>query len=285
MKIITITSDLGTKDHYVASIKGSIHSIVDKVVVVDVSHDVKPFRVAEAAFHLLNCYKDFPKGTIHLVSVDSVPIIRLQGGMSTFPLILEHEDQYFISNDNGFFGVFLQDRAPQGLWQIDNVMTNVQNFQFPTKKIFVPAAAKILNGESLDSFCTPVNEFNKAFWHAAVLETNLIKGNILHFDSFGNAITNIHKSLFDRYEKNAPFVIFFRREEYKIDIVHNTYSEVPTGERVAIFNENGLLEIAINRGANGSGGGAEKLFGLRLDDIIRIEFQPRGSKETLESLF
>ncbi len=276
---------MGLKDHYVASLKGRIYSEIPDVRIVDVSHDVKPFRVSEAAFHLLNCYRDFPEGTVHVVGVDSVPIINFGAGHGSFPMILKYDNQYFLSNDNGFFGVFLQDKTFQGLWQIDNIMSDLSAFQFPAKKMLIPAAARILRGEDVESFATPVDQFKKALSLTAVLETNLIKGNIVHFDSYGNAITNIHKSLFDRYEKDAPFVIHFRREEYKIDRIHNTYNEVPQGERVAIFNESGLLEIAINRGANASSGGAERLFGLRLDEIIRVEFMPRGSKTTIESLF
>ncbi len=276
---------MGLKDHYVASLKGSIYRELPDAVIVDVSHEVRPFRVSEAAFHLSNCYRDFPEGTVHVVGVDSVPVINFGPGNGSFPLIMKHAGQYFISNDNGFFGVFLQDKEHEGIWQIDNIMSKLNAFQFPAKRMLVPAACRILRGENLADFATPVETYRKALSLTAVLEPNLIKGNIVHFDSYGNAITNIHKSLFERYEKDAPFVIHFRREDYKIDEICNSYNEVPEGERVAIFNENGLLEIAINRGANNSSGGAEKLFGLKLDEVIRVEFMPRGSKTTIESLF
>ena len=113
----------------------------------------------------------------------------------------------------------------------------------------------------------------------------MIKGYVIHVDNYGNAITNINQELFERFGEDTPFVLYFKRKDYFIDVISGAYNEVPQGEKVAVFNENGLLEIAINRGANGSTGGAEQLFGLRINDMIRIEFTPAGSRETIESLF
>ena len=85
--------------------------------------------------------------------------------------------------------------------------------------------------------------------------------------------------MFKEVGKGRPFTLYFRRANYDIHKIHNTYHDVPEGERVAIFSVSGYLEIAINKGVEGSGGGANKLFGLKLNDTVRIEFEERDSSE------
>jgi len=104
-------------------------------------------------------------------------------------------------------------------------------------------------------------------------------------DSYGNLITNIRKADFNHFGEKTPFAIKYLNKEYYIDEINETYNNVTMGERVALFNSSELLEIAINRGANGSTGGANKLFGMRQGDPVHVEFTPKGSKEDIESLF
>jgi hypothetical protein len=242
--------------------------------------------VAEAAFHVAQVYHHFPKGTIHIVGVDSEPIVNFGNAEGSFPCVLEMEGHYFISNDNGFFGALVGAKEYTKFYRIDDVLSRPTGLTFPTKNLLVPIAIKISNGEQLENIATEFPNFKKAFSSIPIIETNLIKGSIVHFDNFGNAITNIDKQLFERIGKNAPFFVQFKnRDSNKIDYISKSYNEVPGGEKLALFNANNLLEIAINRGANESTGGAEKLFGLRKFDIIRIEFMPRGSKESIDQLF
>lgn len=285
MKVVTLTTDMGLSDHYVASLKGTLLKSVADVAIVDITHSVRPFDVSEAAFHVKSCFKDFPDGTIHVIGVDSEPVINFNGPDGSFPCIMEYQNQYFVSSDNGFFGAFLREERPTGIWQIDNVLSNPQKFKFPTKNILLDAATKLLNGEAPASIGTLVDTYKNALTMTAISETNLIKGYVVHIDNYGNAITNIDEELFNRFGKDTPFIIYFKRKDYYIDKISGAYNEVAQGERVAIFNENGFLEIAINRGATGSTGGAEQLFGLRTGDMIRIEFTPQGSRATIDSLF
>lgn len=285
MQIITLTSDMGVRDHYVAAIKGAIYKHCPTATIVDISHTVKPFDVAEAAYYVSSCFEEFPLGTVHIIGVDSEPMVNFGGSEGCFPSILFFKGHYFISNDNGFFGTFLLDQQATAFYRVDDVLSRMDLFKFPTKNMLVPAACRILNGESLESFASPYASYKKAYSPMAHIETNLIKGNVIHIDNYGNLITNVNEALFDRFGKETPFTIYYRNRDYHIDEISATYNSVPNGEKVAIFNNNGLLEIAINRGANMSNGGAEKLFGIRIGDVIRIEFTPRGSRNTLESLF
>jgi S-adenosylmethionine hydrolase len=246
---------------------------------------VNPFDVAEAALHIANCYSDFPEGTVHVIGVDSEPLINFGESDGAFPSILVFEGHYFISNDNGFFGSFLQDKQAEAFYRIDDVLSKQELFKFPTKNMLIPVACRILKGEKIETFASPEKAFKKAFMPNALIDTNLIKGTIIHIDNYGNLITNIHVSLFERFGKDIPFIIYYRNKDYHIDELSPTYNSVPSGEKVAIINENGWLEIAINRGAKGNGSGAEQLFGVRTGDIIRVEFTPRGSRSTIDSLF
>lgn len=282
---------MGLSDHYVASLKGAILSELSNVSIVDISHEVKPFDVSEAAYLLAACYKDFPKGTVHVIGVDSEPVVNFGGTDGAFPSIMMIRDQYFICNDNGFFGAFLKDQQPDSFWRIDDVLSNPKLFKFPTKNLLLPAGIKLLNGEKIESIASPFEGYRSAFSLTAISEQDLIKGHIVHIDNYGNAITNVNRDLFDQVGKKAPFVLLFKRaskhtrSDYYFDHIANAYNEVPPGEKVALFNDQGFIEIAINRGANNSTGGAAQLFALQKGDMIMIEFTPQGSRKTIDSLF
>ncbi len=282
MGIITLTTDMGLTDYYVAVLKGNLFKLAPGASVVDITHQVRPFDIADASYYIQAAFREFPDGTVHIIGVDSEPIINSSNG--AYPSILFFKGHYFISNDNGIFALILRGEQPDGFWRIDNVLSNPKGLRFPVKNIFVPTAARILAGESLNDIGSEETSWRVAHTVNAVIEENLIKGSIVHIDHYGNAITNITKEIFGRFE-DAPFTILFRKREYYIDEISSTYNDVAPGERLAFFNDNNLLEIAINKGATGNGGGADSLFGLRIHDLVRIEFNPRGSAKTLDSLF
>ncbi|MCH1479898.1 MAG: SAM-dependent chlorinase/fluorinase [Crocinitomicaceae bacterium] len=287
MQILTLTSDTGLQDYYIASLKGAILKTMPEVQIVDISHSIQPFDVASAAFQMQCCYKDFPDGTIHLIGVDSEPLIQppeysdASSFVSSYPTVMKFHNQYFISNDNGFFGAFLDDQEPQELWRYTVDLKNVLELKYPMKNCFVPLAKRIIEKENLETFAEAVNKYKKALIPKAVIEEFIVRGIIIHIDSFGNLITNISKADFERLPQDAPYSIKFANEKYYIDHISETYNAVQQGERVALFNENNLLEIAINRGARQSTGGADILFGMKLGDRLRIESSPAGSRKTL----
>jgi S-adenosylmethionine hydrolase len=287
MQILTLTSDTGLQDYYIAALKGAILRTMPEVQIVDISHSIQPFDVASAAFQMQCCYKDFPDGTIHLIGVDSEPLIQppeysdASSFISSYPTVMKFHNQYFISNDNGFFGAFLDDQEPEELWRYTVDLNNALELKYPMKNCFVPLAKRIIEKENLETFAEAVNKYKKALIPKAVIEEYIVRGIVIHIDSFGNLITNISKADFERLPKDAPYSIKFANEKYYIDHISETYNAVQQGERVALFNENNLLEIAINRGARQSTGGADILFGMKLGDRLRIESSPAGSRKTL----
>jgi S-adenosyl-L-methionine hydrolase (adenosine-forming) len=283
MQIITLTTDMGTSDHYVAALKGSIYRHAPEATIIDISHHVRAFDIVQASYVLQSVFREFPEGTVHIMGIDSEPVINSMEGQ--YPAILKYQGHYFVTSDNGFIALLLKDERPQGCWLIDNALSQPSGFHFPTKSIFVPAAIKLAQGVPPEEFASVHESWNRAFTFNPVIEENLIKGSIIHIDHYGNAITNITRELFGRFEEETPFTILFRKRDYYIDTISGSYNEVQPGERVAIFNSNDHLEIAINKGARGSSGGADTLFGLHIGDVVRVEFTPRGSATTLQSLF
>ena len=106
-----------------------------------------------------------------------------------------------------------------------------------------------------------------------LVESNLIRGMIIYIDSYGNAITNITIDLFKQIGNGRDFTIMLPRSKYNISELSRNYADVPEGEPLALFSSSGNLQIAINKGVESMGGGANKLLGLKLNDIIQVEFE------------
>ena len=283
MQIITLTTDNGYHDYYVAAIKGRLLQAFPTAHVIDISHGITPFNISEAAYQLRCCFHEFATGTIHLIGVDSEPVFEAQ--KERYPGILKYKGQYFICNDNGFFGSFLEEDFPDEFYHYTAIKDQPQAWRFTTKNCFIDLAQRIVNNEVLSSFATASSIYRRAFDQKPVIDQFLIRGVVVHIDSFGNLITNITQTDFERFGPAIPFTIKYQKKEYFIDEISATYNAVSQGERVAIFNSAGRLEIAINRGANQGFGGASKLFGMRIGDPVHVEFTPQGSKENIQSLF
>lgn len=287
MQFITLTTDMGLRDYYVAALKATIlQQCNDPIQLIDITHDIRPFDVAEAAFQLGQVHKNFPDGTIHIAGIDAEPEFNFGQSEGSFPSIMVMDNQYFLSTDNGFFGVLERYGNVSGFYRIEDALSSPKSFTFPTKSLLSPFACRLANGEKIEDLAVPYPRYKKAFSSVPNIEEFLIKGSIMYFDSFGNAITNIDIDLFQQIGENAPYFVKFREgDSYKIDTISKSYNEVPPGEKLALFNENGLLEIAINKGANATTGGAQKLFALSKGDIIRVEFLPRDSRISIDELF
>lgn len=286
MSIITLTTDMGQEDYYIAALKGRIIRLLPDARIVDVSHLVRPFRITQAAYLLRNCMNEFPENTVHVIGVDAEPLINFsRPDESIFPTIVRYKGHYFVGADNGVFSLILGNNEPDEIWRLEDVLSQPNMMNFATKNILIPAACKILLDVPLESFCSRVDSIKKLVALSPVIDGHTLRGVVSHIDSYGNAITNISKVDFEHIGKNVPFTIYFRKKEYYIDRISLGYNEVPEGEKVAIFNDAGVLEIAINKGTPDNGGGANSLLGLRVNDIIRIEFLPAGSRTTIESLF
>lgn len=264
MAIITLISDMGTRDHYVASVKGKILTQYPEVRIVDITHHIRPFDIAQAAFVLKQTWRDFPVGTIHIIGVSPEMTDDIAH------LIVQIDGHYFIGADNGIFSLLFE-RYPDEVLEL-NLNQDRDELTFPTRDLFVTAATHLARGGTPEVIGKRREGVKQAEAIKPVVERNLIKGKVLYIDSYGNAITNISKQLFKEVQKEREFSITFKKSSFEIKRLHDHYGAVSEGQNVALFGTSGELEIAVNKGAPGNGGGASQLFGLKVDDIIRVEF-------------
>ena len=258
MAIITLTTDLGDKDIYLAALKGSILKLLPTVNIVDITNSVSAFNIQQAAFILKNSFHYFPNNTVHLIGIDTV-----YSGDTKY-LALKYKNHYFVGADNGIFSLMFND-DPDELVEL-TIMQDLKFLHFPLADIFVKAACHLAKGGKLGEIGISLDGIEKKMNLQPVIEKNLIKGAVIYIDSFQNVITNITKDLFNRVQQGRKFVLYFKRNE---TITHLSwhYNEVPEGEKLCLFGISDHLEIAINKG-NASG-----LLGLNLGDSVIIDFQ------------
>lgn len=256
MPIITLTSDWGTKDHYLASVKGAILKQMPDARIIDISHNITPHNLTEAAFIIRNAYRDFPEGTVHIIGIST------EESENSPHTIVEASGQYFIGADSGIFSLIF-DEKPEKVVEI-NLPQDSEFFTFSSRDRFVKTAVELLNGKKIDDLGHPREVLNEKMLFAPVVDQNVIKGMVIYVDNYQNVITNITREKFKEIGKNRKFSISFRGEE--IHSICESYSDVPVGEILALFGCNGHLEIAMNNGKAGS------LLGLGPNDPVRIEF-------------
>jgi S-adenosylmethionine hydrolase len=259
MHIITLTSDWNENDYYVASLKGKLLSGCPEAKIVDITHQIKPFNTAQAAFVLRNSYTNFPEDTIHIIAVNSEPEA---GGQL---LAARINNQYFLCSDNGMLGL-LGGPEPEIVVKLKEHGENTKS-SFISLSVFGEAACALANRTPLAELGTQTKTYSKQTPLRPTIEEHTITGSVIYIDSFQNAITNISKELFDRIGSGKRFEIYVQSKHYLINRVNSRYNETPPGELMAIFNAADLLEIAIRNG-NAAG-----LLKLNTSSTIRVEFK------------
>ena len=267
MPIITLTTDLGLKDHYVASVKGAILSQIPDINIVDITHNIDAFNISQTAYVIRNCYKNFPAGSIHILGVDA------ELSIDNSHLAVFAGGHYFIGTDNGTFPLLFDELKAEKIVQL-NISQNTDSLTFPIKDVFVIAACHIARGGTLEiigkeiaAFKEIKSELKPVTEHDINTNNDIIKGAVVYIDTYGNATTNISKDLFVQVRKGRDFVILFGREDERISKLREKYKDANKGEKLAIFSVNGMLEIAQNKGR------ATDLLGLKIHDYVRIEFK------------
>ena len=149
------------------------------------------------------------------------------------------------------------------------MMISPEDITFPTKDIFAKAACHLAKSGTIEMIGKTSNDLLEKSTFRAVSVGNIIKGMAIHVDHYGNIITNIDEAFFKTFGQGREFLIEFRHGDYDINSISKVYSEVPEGEKLALFSSSGNLEIAMNKG------NASRLLGIRESDLIRIEFYDR----------
>lgn len=274
MSIITLTSDYGLKDHFVGALKGKILSEYSEAKIIDISHEIDPFNTVEASYVISASYASFPKGTVHLIGVD------MEHNKENQHIVMQWNDHYFIAADNGILSMLSQKIVPQKIVAInihDRLPSDAADLD-----VFVTVACHLAKGGLMNVIGKEINTIKQVTDLQAVLSAdgNSVKGHVIYIDHFGNIVTNISKKYFIEVAKGRPYEIVMKTKNIKT-ILPN-YSAIANsdkypiksyeGEKLAIFNEAGFLEIAIFRSNPSKVGSANSLLGLNYRDIIIIKF-------------
>jgi hypothetical protein len=255
MAIVTLLTDSGTHDHYVAAIKARILSVNPGVKIFDVSHSVASCDIAHGAFVLRSVFRDFPKRTTHLIGVNAT------GNRGDGYLAVQLEDHYFVGCDNGIFGL-ISARPFQGIVELNTV--NAVASSFPERDILAPAAARLASGIALADLGVARTEIRRLTDRSARTTRRQISGHVIRVDHFGNLITNIEKEAFDTLSAGKGYTLQLGTE--KLRKINSAYNQVEPGDCFALFNSLGWLEIGVNKG------NASELLGLQYDSPVIITF-------------
>jgi S-adenosylmethionine hydrolase len=265
MSLITLTSDIGTQDYLVGAIKGQLLQADPKATIVDITHTLSPFNFPRAAYLCRNAIQHFPSGTIHII------LVNLFDEKPNHLLLAQHNQQYIACADNGLLTMIL-DAEPEKVIGLPLSKTTARNTLYCTG-VIARAIEGFAQGKELDELGEagiPIKIKNQL---KPTFGSNWIEGQIIFIDNFENVIVNISRDEFEKQRNGRSFTIVFKRDEV-IDRISETYADVAEGEKLALFNASGYLEIAINKG-NAAG-----LFGLQGFN----EWQQQGMQQHMNNL-
>ncbi|MBD3583086.1 SAM hydrolase/SAM-dependent halogenase family protein [Flavobacterium selenitireducens] len=276
MSIITLTTDYGLRDHFVGALKGKLLSEYPEANIIDISHEIDHFNTAEASYIVEAAYSSFPKGSVHLIGVD------IELGRNTRHVAMQWNGHFFICADNGTLGFLTQkfvaekivainihDRLPEDATDLD---------------VFAKVACHLAKGGTLNVIGREIESVMEQTELKPVIASDgsSIKGYVVYIDHFGNVVTNITKKMFTETGKGRNYEVTFRTGQHNIRTIFSKYADVVTsdtyppkfyeGQRLALFNAAGNLEIALFRSNPATTGGASSLLGLGYRDAVTINF-------------
>ncbi len=258
--LVTLTTDFGSKDPYVAEMKAVILGINPDCTIVDISHQIEKFNIRMGAYVLASCVPYFPRGTIHVAVVD--PGV----GGKREPIVIETETSFFIGPDNGVLA--LAARKSGKLLQVcritnRRVMLPTVSHTFHGRDIFAPAAAHLACGKRITSFGPEISEIVTPTFARIGREENQFEGEIMHIDDFGNIITNLEKSELESAEVDGTIDLKIRERKLALKLCE-TYADVKEKMPLALFGSHNFLEISVNRG------NAARILNANVGDRIKI---------------
>jgi len=273
MPVITLTTDFGQRDAYVGAMKGVILSINPQATLVDLSHEITPQAVEEAAYVLWTAYPYFPPATVHVVVVD--PGV----GSARRPIAIQTERAFFVGPDNGVFSYVLAaegaasaESAAQGKPQVVRQrrtlavhLTNPRYWRpqvsrtFHGRDIFAPVAAHLSLGVPIGELGEPIEDVVILPLARPESQGDQVVGRVVHVDHFGNVITNLEPA-----HLPAGQALVIQVGGHRIQGLSPTYSAARPGELVALWGSDGLLEIAVREGNAGA------LLGIRVGDEVTV---------------
>jgi S-adenosylmethionine hydrolase len=253
MPIITLLTDWGLTDHYVASVKGAILSRLPNAVIVDISHNIRLFDIKHASFVMRNTWRSFPAGTIHIIGVDSIESLKHPH------VIVKSEGHFFIGADTGLLSIIL-DEKPETIISI-NVNQDSGYFTFPSRDRFVKVAALLADGTPMEQLGEPLQSLNIKTLMQPHFDGKTIYGRVTHIDHYENAFVNISERFVRECMGKNPYQIFYKGHVIQMA---KAYEDIKEGLLLALYASNGYLQLAVYRGK------AASLEGISVDKEVLL---------------
>jgi len=256
--IITLTTDFGLSDHFVGVMKGVILGVLPEARVVDITHQINPYEIAEGAFVIAEAYRWFPKKTVHVVVVDP--------GVGTLrrPILAEAAGQYFVAPDNGVLSMlYAREKHKVRAVTAEKFFLKPVSDTFHGRDVFAPTAAHLAKGTPVARFGKPIADYCRLEFYKPVRTGKRVwKGAILKVDRFGNLITNFHIAEFPALRTRAFAMTAGQRE---ITALARTFGEQSLGELFLLVGSSGYLEVAANQAS------AAKMAGAAVGAPVQLE--------------
>ena len=239
MPLLTLTSDIGNHDYLAGAIKAKLLNINPDFRLIDISHNIAPFNYPQASYVCKNAIHHFPDHTYHVI------LVNLFDKNHDYLLLAFHNNQYIFCANNGLLTMILEGKPEMVIgipWQKGKMRNTLHAIE-----IIGSAINQLIAGDSIKNIGQADIAYTEKNPLRPAIGDDWIDGQIIFIDNFENVIVNITRHEFEELRKGRRFKISFKRDEV-IDHISETYADVPEGEKLALFNSAGYLEIAINKG-------------------------------------
>ena len=261
MSIISLLSDFGHKDPYVAEMKAVILSIAPQARIVDITHEIEKFNIRMGAYVLASAAPYFPPNTIHVAVVD--PSV----GTKRRPIIAETKRSLYVGPDNGLLMLAAHKEHIINVYQIDNpkYMLSKVSKTFHGRDIFAPAAAHLAEGNKPSDFGPAIYDYILPEFAKPHPRNGELLGEVLHIDDFGNIISNITLEDLEKmgFHKGNSLLVTLGGKTLTIQFC-SAYGEVPAGTPLALIGSSNFLEVAVNQES------ASRIFRAKVGDTFHV---------------
>jgi len=257
--MITLTTDFGLKDPYVAEMKAVILGICPNTVIIDITHEIAKFNIRMGAYVLASAVPYFPEGSIHMGVVD--PGV----GTRRRPIVIQTKQSFFIGPDNGFLVLPAEKQGIMRIHELTNprFMLPKVSGTFHGRDVFAPAAAHLMKGIKPEEFGPEIRKAVQPEFVKVTRRNEVLVGEVLHVDGFGNIITNINEKEVAQSHVKGEVNVELTSCKLKLKFCE-AYGETEPHEPLALIGSHGFLEISINQG------NAAKRFKTRAGDRVTV---------------
>ena len=261
MPIITLLTDYGLRDSYVAEVKGAILKIAPEATIIDISHDIGNYDVEEGAFHLARSVPYFPEGTVHVGVVDP----GVGGGRR--PIIIEAHGAFFVGPDNGLLAPAAERLGVERIFEISNTRLLPQRVSevFDGRDVFGPSGALLAKGVDPSELGPETSDYVRLPTYEPKIDGRQVDARVIHIDGFGNLVTNVTYEVLDEIgaRDGCTFSVNVHGEEFRIPYVLR-FSAVPEGALLMLVAGGGYLELSVNTG------NAHERLGVERGDKVNL---------------